>query len=90
MGRSSTGNWFFIGGGEKPMQRYLIEKELDGALLTDEEWEEWQKIMLSKDLNDDEKEEKLLQMFRDGFEDWLDPLNPPEGFEVDHDHDHHH
>ncbi|ESK90297.1 hypothetical protein Moror_13781 [Moniliophthora roreri MCA 2997] len=80
----------FIGGGEKPMQRYLIEKELDGALLTDEEWEEWQKIMLSKDLNDDEKEEKLLQMFRDGFEDWLDPLNPPEGFEVDHDHDHHH
>ncbi|KAK7033644.1 hypothetical protein VNI00_012644 [Paramarasmius palmivorus] len=87
----------FIGGGESPMQRDLIEKELDAALLNDEEWAEWQKraqtahrnvkIMLSKDLDDDQKEEKLLEMFRDGFEDWLDPLNPPEGWE-EHGHQH--
>ncbi|CAE6427418.1 unnamed protein product [Rhizoctonia solani] len=68
----------FIGGGEAAMNQVKVEKLLDTALLNDKEWVQWQKIMKSKRLNEEEKEEKLLDLFKDGFEDWIDPLNPPE------------
>lgn len=70
----------FIGGGEVSMSQKDIEGLLDTALLTDKEWAQWQKIMQSKKLSDEEKDDKLLDLFNDGFEDWIDPLNPPEGF----------
>jgi hypothetical protein len=57
--------------------------------------------MTSKEYTDDEKDEKLADMFEDvsanflrayrntwlillsqGWEEWLDPLNPPEGIEL--------
>ncbi|KAF8751923.1 Cobalamin synthesis protein cobW C-terminal domain [Rhizoctonia solani] len=68
----------FIGGGEAAMSQAKIEKLLDTALLNDKEWMQWQKIVKSKRLSDEEKEDKLLDLFKDGFEDWVDPLNPPE------------
>ncbi|KAB5589860.1 Cobalamin synthesis protein [Ceratobasidium theobromae] len=72
----------FIGGGETPMDQRKIEDLFDTALLNEKEWAQWQKIMKSKKLTDEQKDDKLLDLFRDGFEDWIDPLNPPEGFSV--------
>ncbi|CEL53081.1 COBW domain-containing protein DDB_G0274527 OS=Dictyostelium discoideum GN=DDB_G0274527 PE=3 SV=1 [Rhizoctonia solani AG-1 IB] len=68
----------FIGGGESAMNQALVERLLDTALLNYKEWAQWQKVMKSKKSSDDEKEDKLLSIFKDGFEDWIDPLNPPQ------------
>ncbi|CAE6458810.1 unnamed protein product, partial [Rhizoctonia solani] len=83
--RDFVGEWgdrrqeiVFIGGGEAAMSQSKVEKLLDTALLNDKEWAQWQKIMKSEKYDDDEKEDKLLDLFKDGFEDWIDPLNPPE------------
>ncbi|CAE6416468.1 unnamed protein product [Rhizoctonia solani] len=80
-----TGDWgdrrqeiVFIGGGETAMSQVKVEKLLDTALVNDKEWLQWQKIMRSKTLSDEEKDNELFELFKDGFEDWIDPLNPPE------------
>ncbi|CAE6442382.1 unnamed protein product [Rhizoctonia solani] len=78
----------FIGGGETAMSQVNVEKLLDTALVNDKEWAQWQKIMRSKKLSDEEKDIKLLELFKDGFEDWIDPLNPPEAL-MDADSGHH-
>ncbi|GAA5974249.1 hypothetical protein JCM11641_003352 [Rhodosporidiobolus odoratus] len=60
----------FIGESLSTM-RSLLTAELDEALLTDEEWRTWEKVMKSKK-NIKKKTEKLEQLFEDGFEDWID------------------
>ncbi|KAG8688530.1 hypothetical protein FRC11_005272 [Ceratobasidium sp. 423] len=77
----------FIGGGETPMSQAKVERLLDTALLNDKEWARWQKIMRSKKWSDEEKDDKLLDLFKDGFEDWIDPLNQPEAL-MDAEHTH--
>ncbi|CAE6476594.1 unnamed protein product [Rhizoctonia solani] len=76
------GDWrqeiVFIGGGEAAMTQVKVEKLLDTALVSDKERAQWQKIMRSKKLSDEEKDIELLELFKDGFEDWIDPLNSPE------------
>ena len=66
-----------------------IERELDNCLLKDEEWKEWQAIMMEgagpNDGDSDEREAKfdrLAEVFEDGFPDWV------EDEEDDHGHDH--
>ncbi|GJN87165.1 hypothetical protein Rhopal_000110-T1 [Rhodotorula paludigena] len=49
-----------------------ISEELDAALLNDDEWAQWQRVMKSKK-SMKKKIEKLEELFEDGFEDWLDP-----------------
>ncbi|GAA5821470.1 hypothetical protein JCM11251_004639 [Rhodosporidiobolus azoricus] len=55
-----------------PVMQPLITAELDAALLTDDEWASWQKVMKSKKLSTKKKTEKLANLFEDGFEDWID------------------
>ncbi|GAA6013026.1 hypothetical protein JCM11491_000942 [Sporobolomyces phaffii] len=50
----------------------LLTAELDAALLNDEEWQAWEKIMKSKKTSSKKKVEKLEALFEDGFEDWID------------------
>ncbi|CAE6458819.1 unnamed protein product [Rhizoctonia solani] len=72
--RDFVGEWgdrrqeiVFIGGGEAAMSQSKVEKLLDTALLNDKEWAQWQKIMKSEKYDDDEKEDKLLDLFKDGL-----------------------
>jgi hypothetical protein len=70
-----------------------IEATLDACLLTDEEWRDWQNVMLKgpggpNRMEKDEqaiKEKKLADLFDDGFPDW----DEPEDGEDTMDHDHH-
>ncbi|EJD50610.1 CobW/HypB/UreG [Auricularia subglabra TFB-10046 SS5] len=57
-----------------------LEAWLDAALLSDEEWEEWQAVMRDSTLDNAAKEDKLQDIFEDGFPDW--PSHE------DHDHPH--
>jgi hypothetical protein len=50
----------------------LLTAELDAALLNDEEWASWEKIMKSKKTSLKKKTDKLEALFEDGFEDWID------------------
>lgn len=60
-----------------------VETLLDGCLLNDEEFENWQSVMRNENLNDDEKRDELEALFDDGFPDW------PEDDDEDHEgHDH--
>ncbi|GAA6062635.1 hypothetical protein JCM10212_000297 [Sporobolomyces blumeae] len=56
--------------------RPLLTAELDKALLDDQEWAQWQKIMKSRKTSIKRKVEKLQELFEDGFEDWLDQEDP--------------
>jgi hypothetical protein len=55
-----------------------IRVAMDKCLLTDKEFAKWERAMRGKDA-----ENKLLELFEDGFEDWP-------GMSQDHDHDHDH
>jgi hypothetical protein len=65
-----------------------IEATLDECLLDDEEWEQWQGVMMKGEgpnagdkASREEKEEELNDLFDDGFPDWED-IDDHEG----HDH----
>jgi hypothetical protein len=45
---------------------------MDACLLDDKEWVKWQRIMKSK-RSDEAKEQALLDIFQDGWEDWAEP-----------------
>lgn len=49
-----------------------IREALDACLLDDEEWALWQKVMM-RDMPLEDKEDELVKLFDDGFEDWRDP-----------------
>lgn len=62
-----------------------VAKLLDECLLTDGEFEDWERVMRDKNISDDEKGGELMRLFEDGFPTWPGD----EGDEEDHDHDHH-
>ncbi|WWD19938.1 hypothetical protein CI109_104410 [Kwoniella shandongensis] len=64
------GDLVFIG---QELDRDLIYKTLDGALLNDKEWSKWERVMKSKK-SEDEKMNKLFELFDDGWEAWVDPV----------------
>lgn len=70
----------FIGNG---INHDLITKTMDKCLLNDEEWSQWVDIM-SSDASMEDKQNQLVDLFDDGFEDWVDHEND----EHDHEHDH--
>jgi hypothetical protein len=59
-------------GEQLEVMRPLLTAELDAALLNDEEWKDWEKVMKSKKTTLKKKIEKLEKMYDDGFEDWID------------------
>jgi len=61
-----------------------ITKELDACLLTRSEMKKWTKVMHDKELNSEEKEEVLQDMWDDGF--WAEW---PRAQDDEHDHEHH-
>ncbi|WVO13634.1 hypothetical protein L204_101255 [Cryptococcus depauperatus] len=67
----------------------LITKTLDDALLNDKEWSQWEKIMNSR-FSKDKKIEKMLNLFDDGWEAWVDPMDAEEEETNGHSHDHNH
>lgn len=60
-----------------------IRKALDRCLLKDGEFRKWEKAMRIK--NEEKREAKLVELFEDGFEDWLDPRDM-QGDHAGHDH----
>ena len=71
----------FIGRG---IDHKLITETMDKCLLNDDEWAQWVDVMSRKDVSIEDKQNMLVDIFDDGFEDWVD------GEAVDHDHDHDH
>lgn len=71
----------FIG---ENLDREALEKVLDECLLTDKEFADWEGVMRESS-SDEEKREKLEDLFDDGFPDWSGD-DDHEG----HDHDHEH
>ncbi|SAM68572.1 related to Cobalamin synthesis protein [Ustilago bromivora] len=58
-------------GGEK-----RLREALDKCLLTDEEMKQWEEIMTDESKDVKEKEQKLQEIWEDGFEDWPDHEDP--------------
>ncbi|WZH46639.1 hypothetical protein QYS62_007729 [Fusarium acuminatum] len=74
----------FIG---ENLDHEAIESILDGCLLTDEEFSDWEAVMRDGAKNDEQKREALEDLFDDGFPDWSgDGEEDHEG----HDHSHPH
>lgn len=67
----------FIGQQMKVGGESRIRKALDACLLNDDEFDAWEDAMESGDAED-----RLIDLFDDGFEDWLDISHDG------HDHDH--
>lgn len=61
-----------------------LTKLLDRCLLRDGEMRRWEKLMFDETLSEDEKEQKLQQMWDDGY--WAEWPRAEE----EHDHSHHH
>lgn len=84
----------FIGQKMREGGRQRIQAVMDACLLNDEEFRDWERVMTDGG-DDDEVEEKLTQLFEDGFEDWV-PVDAHHGHDHDHagggggDHGHHH
>ncbi|KAK4947322.1 hypothetical protein LTR10_013690 [Elasticomyces elasticus] len=62
-----------------------LKAEFDGCLLTDREMQKWEKIMKSSD-DMEVVDEKLADVFEDGFEDWPELVHDEEEGEHDHNH----
>ncbi|KKA26163.1 hypothetical protein TD95_003591 [Thielaviopsis punctulata] len=60
-----------------------LTEVLNAALLTDKEMKKWEVTMRDKRLDEEQRSEKLFDLFEDGFPDWP-------GSDHDHDHDHKH
>jgi ribosomal 50S subunit-associated protein YjgA (DUF615 family) len=69
----------FIGQKMRDGGQDRIRKVLDACLLNDAEFDDWETAMRS-----DNCEDRLVDFFEDGFEEWADPH---EGH--DHEHGHH-
>lgn len=68
----------FIGEG---LDHKGLEVMLDACLLSDEEYESWKGVMRSE-LSEEDRRDKLEELFEDGFPDWPDEDEDHEG----HDH----
>ena len=53
------------------IDRDVIKKRFDAALLKDHEWHAWQKLMRSRKTTLQQKLDKLNNIYEDGFEDWM-------------------
>ncbi|CAH0022242.1 unnamed protein product [Clonostachys rhizophaga] len=71
----------FIG---ERLDHKAVEALLDECLLTDEEFEEWKKVMRNGVMSDSKRQEVLEELFEDGFPDWPEDDEDHEG----HDHAH--
>ena len=76
----------FIGQKMREGGRERIQATMDACLLDDEEFRAWERVMEEAEDDDggydaDEAEEKLVELFEDGFEDWI-------SVDAHHDHDH--
>lgn len=62
-----------IGKGMRDGGEDRLKAALDACLLTDEEMQQWEEVMRDEGLGGiREKEQRLQEMFEDGFEDWPD------------------
>ncbi|OCF61360.1 cobalamin synthesis protein [Kwoniella mangroviensis CBS 10435] len=82
----------FIG---QELDQDLIRDTMDKVLLNDDEWAQWEKIMKSRRLSDDKKNEKLFNLFDeltrpliDGWEAWPEPIEDDEEEGEGHNHSH--
>ncbi|WVQ66915.1 uncharacterized protein L199_005106 [Kwoniella botswanensis] len=76
----------FIG---QELDQELIRETMDQVLLNDDEWAQWEKIMKSRRLSDEKKNEKLFNLFDDGWEAWPEPIeDDEEEGEEGHNHPH--
>jgi len=75
----------FIGQQMRDGGEARIRKALDKCLLKDGEFRKWEKAMRIK--NEEKREAKLVELFEDGFEDWLDPREM-QGDHAGHDYGH--
>lgn len=66
--------------GEK-LRHEALEALLDGCLLTDGEFEEWEGAMRDEGLDDEGRMEALGELFEDGFPDWAVDGEEEEGHE---------
>lgn len=67
-----------------------LTKLLDGCLLTRGEMRKWEGVMYDKGLSEEEREEKLCELWDDSYwSEWPRAEDGEDG-EHDHDHDHHH
>lgn len=69
--------------GEK-LERQKLAALLDACILTDSEFEDWERVMRNQDLDDMSKREALEELFDDGFPEW-----PGDNEDEDHDHEGH-
>lgn len=65
-----------------------LTKMLDSCLLNRAEMRRWEKILHDVKIDDQRKEEKLQEIWDDGY--WAEWSHPEAGGEHNHDHDHHH
>ncbi|KAH7028051.1 P-loop containing nucleoside triphosphate hydrolase protein [Microdochium trichocladiopsis] len=77
----------FIGQQMRDGGEARIRRALDNCLLKDSEFRKWEKAMRIRD--EDKREARLVELFEDGFEDWLDPREHGHDHGDGHGHDHH-
>jgi G3E family GTPase len=65
-----------------------LTKMLDACLLTRSEMKKWEKVMKDKEMDDEEKEEVLQEMWDDGY--WAEWPHAQDEEEHGHDHSHDH
>ncbi|EMD67377.1 hypothetical protein GGP41_007286 [Bipolaris sorokiniana] len=65
-----------------------MTKALDSCLLSRSEMKKWEKVLLDKKLDEDEKEETLQEMWDDGY--WAEWPRVQDEEEHDHEHSHDH
>ncbi|EAT77115.1 hypothetical protein HBI56_207560 [Parastagonospora nodorum] len=65
-----------------------LTKLLDNCLLSRAEMRKWEKVMHNDKMDEEEKEEKLAEMWDDGY--WAEWARPGAEEEDDEGHDHHH
>lgn len=65
-----------------------LTKALDSCLLSQSEMKKWEKVMLDKKLDDEEKEEALQEVWDDSY--WAEWPRAQDKEEHEHDHSHHH
>jgi hypothetical protein len=65
-----------------------LTKMLDSCLLSRSEMKKWEKVMHDKEMEDEEKEEVLQDMYDDSF--WAEWPRGQDDDEHDHEHEHSH
>ncbi|KXJ88514.1 P-loop containing nucleoside triphosphate hydrolase protein [Microdochium bolleyi] len=74
----------FIGQQMREGGEQRIRKALDACLLRDGEFRKWEKAMRIR--NEEKRDEKLVELFEDGFEDWIAVGDQQQHGHEGHDH----